>query len=36
MEYYTANKMKFCHLQQTWIDLKATVLSEIRKTKKDK
>ena len=36
MEYYTANKMKFCHLQQTWIDLEATVLSEIRKTKKDK
>ena len=36
MEYYTAKKRKFYHLQQTWIDLEATVLSEIRKTKKDK
>ena len=36
MENDTAKKMKFCHLQQTWIDLEATMLSEIRKTKKDK
>ena len=31
-----SKKMKFCHLQQTWVDLEATMLSEIRKTKKDK
>jgi hypothetical protein len=35
-EYYSAIKMKFCHLRQQWIGLDSIIFREIIQAKKEK